>query len=152
MSDTDNQLIDSIAAGVVKAIPEAIIFADLKGAVRYWNRGAAEIFGFTADEAMGQSLDLIIPERMRQAHWDGYYKAIELGDTYSGRGSRVTRSLHKEEGRSLYVDMSFAIVKDNDGKVIGSLAVARDATERFTAEKEMRKQIAALSVTGEKKA
>ncbi len=145
MSDRENQLIDLIAAGVVKAIPEAIIFADLGGKVRYWNQGSEDLFGFTAREALGQSLDLIIPERMRQAHWDGYNKAIEHGDTYSGRGSRVTRSLHKEEGRTLYVDMSFAIVKDNEGKVIGSLAVARDATERFTAEKEMRKQIAALS-------
>ena len=151
MSDTDNQVSDAVAAAMVKAVPEAIIFADLKGLVRYWNRGAEEIFGFTAQEAMGQSLDLIIPERMRQAHWDGYYKAIEYGDTYSGRGSRVTRSLHKEEGRSLYVDMSFAIVKDHEGKVIGSLAVARDATERFTAEKEMRKQIAALSANAEGK-
>lgn len=144
MSD-QNALLESIAAGLVRAVPEAMIFADLQGLVRYWNRGAEEIFGFTAEEVMGQSLDIIIPERMRQAHWDGYNKAIALGDTYSGRGSRVTRSLHKEEGRSLYVDMSFAIVKDNSGKVVGSLAVARDATERFTAEKEMRKQLAALA-------
>lgn len=150
MSDTDNQLPDSLAAGIVRAIPEAVIFADIKGLVRYWNRGAEEIFGFTAQEAMGQSLDMIIPERMRQAHWDGYYKAIELGDTYSGRGSRITRSLHKED-KPLYVDMSFAIVKDHGGQVIGSLAVARDATERFTAEKEMRKQIAALSTGAENK-
>lgn len=150
MSDSDNPLPDAIAAGIVRAIPEAIIFADLKGLVRYWNRGAEEIFGFTAQEAIGQSLDMIIPERMRQPHWDGYYKAIELGDTYSGRGSRITRSLHKED-KQLYVDMSFAIVKDNAGQVIGSLAVARDATERFTAEKEMRKQIAALSANAENK-
>lgn len=149
MSDSQNQLLDTLASGIVKAIPEAIIYADLEGRVRYWNRGAEEIFGFSADEAMGQSLDLIIPERMRQAHWDGYNKALKLGDTYSGRGSRVTRGLHKEEGRPLYVDMSFAIVKDNSGQVVGSLAVARDATERFTAEKEMRKQIAALSANKE---
>lgn len=151
MSDTDNQVPDSLAAGIVRAIPEAIVFADLKGLVRYWNRGAEEIFGFSAQEAMGQSLDLIIPERMRQSHWEGYYKALELGDTYSGRGSRITRGLHKED-KPLYVDMSFAIVKDNAGQVIGSLAVARDATERFTAEKEMRKQMAALSANAENKA
>jgi PAS domain S-box-containing protein len=150
MSEPDKQLSDAIAAGIVRAIPEAIIFADLKGLVCYWNRGAEEIFGFTAQEAVGQSLDIIIPERMRQPHWDGYYKAIELGDTYSGRGSRVTRSLHKED-RPLYVDMSFAIVKDNAGQVVGSLAVARDATERFMAEKEMRKQIASLSAGADNK-
>lgn len=151
MPDNETQLIDSIAAGVVKAIPEAVIFADLEGKVRYWNQGAQEIFGFSAHEAMGQSLDLIIPERMRQPHWEGYHRAIEEGDTFSGRGSRITRSLHKED-KPLYVDMSFAIVKDNAGKVIGSLAVARDATERFTAEKEMRKQIAALSTNAGGKA
>lgn len=149
MSD-QNALLETIASGLVKAVPEAMIFADLQGMVRYWNRGAEEIFGFTADDVLGKSLDVIIPERMRQAHWDGYNKALALGDTYSGRGSRVTRSLHKEEGRSLYVDMSFAIVKDNAGTVIGSLAVARDATERFTAEKEMRKQLAALSANTDK--
>lgn len=151
MSENQDQVIDSIAAGLVKAIPEAIIFADLKGLVRYWNQGAEEIFGFSSQDALGQSLDLIIPERMRQAHWDGYNRALQLGDTYSGRGSRVTRSLHKED-RPLYVDMSFAIVKDKAGQVIGSLAVARDATERFTAEKEIRKQLAALSTNNEKKA
>ena len=145
MSHAENQLIESISANIVRAIPEALIYADLQGIIRIWNQGAETIFGFTAEEAVGQSLDLIIPERLRQAHWDGYNKAIAHGDTLSSKGSRMTKSLHKNEQQQLYVDMSFAMVKNDVGQVIGSLAIARDATEKFMAEKNLRKQIAELS-------
>jgi len=144
MSNTVTTTTPSLCADLLQSMPEAMIFADLDGIIRLWNPGAENVFGFSAGEAIGQSLDLIIPERMRQAHWDGFNQAIERGGVKPGRTSMITRSLHKS-GESIYVDMSFAMVKDVAGKMTGSLAVARDATKRFTEEKALRKQLAELS-------
>lgn len=144
MSQVTDLTLEQISEDILRAMSEGMIFADLEGIIRIWNSGAEAIFGFTADEAVGQSLDIIIPERLRQAHWDGYRKAIAHGDTYSGKGSRVTRSLHKTD-QQLYVDMSFAMVKNKSGELLGSMAVARNATARFLEEKNLRKQIADLT-------
>lgn len=125
-------------------MPEAVIFCDLEGVVRVWNGGAEKVFGWTAEEAIGQSLDMIIPERMRKAHWDGFNQAIARGGVKPGRTSMITRSLHKTE-ESIYIDMSFEMVRNEAGDMLGSLAVVRDATKRFTEEKALRKQLAELT-------
>jgi hypothetical protein len=93
---------------------------------------------------VGQSLDLIIPERMRKAHWDGFDQAIARGGVKPGRAAMMTRSLHKAK-ESIYVEMSFSMVSDAAGALIGSLAVAREATVRFTEEKALRKQLSELT-------
>lgn len=144
MSNTENTAADTLPGDILRSMPEALIYADLEGVIRRWNPGAETVFGFTAAEALGQNLDLIIPERMRKAHWDGFNKAIVRGGTLPGRTSMITRSLHKS-GEQIYVDMSFAMVKDESGKMLGSMAVARDATKRFLEEKSMRKQLAELA-------
>jgi PAS domain S-box-containing protein len=132
---------DHLSSDILRSMPEALIFSDLEGIIQQWNPGAQTVFGFSATEAIGQSLDLIIPERMRKAHWDGFNKAIARSGTLPGRASMITRALHKS-GESIYVDMSFAMVKDASGQLLGSLAVARDATARFTEEKNLRRQLA----------
>ncbi len=134
----------STAAHILRSMPEALIFSDLQGVIQVWNGGAEKVFGWTAAEAVGQSLDLIIPERMRKAHWEGFDQAIARGGVKPGRTSMITRSLHKTE-EFIYVDMSFEIVRDESGQMIGSLAVARDATQRFNDEKALRKQLAELT-------
>lgn len=144
MSNSENFNLETVSADILRSMPEALIFADLAGIIHVWNQGAENVFGFTASEAMGQSLDLIIPERMRKAHWDGYNMAIERGGVKPGRTSMITRSLHKS-GESIYVDMSFAMVKNPEGKMLGSMAVARDATARFQEEKNLRRQLAELT-------
>jgi PAS domain S-box-containing protein len=96
---------------------------------------------------IGQSLNLIVPERLRPAHWKAFHQAIEAGRTRLGRRALVTRSVHKS-GASLYVDLSFAIVRDAAGEVAGSVAVARDATERYTSETTMKKRLAELEKRG----
>jgi PAS domain S-box-containing protein len=133
-----------IYENIANSMPEALIVADLQGIIRIWNHGSENVFGFSAAEAIGQSLDLIIPERMRKAHWDGFNKAIERGDVLPGRTSMITRSAHKS-GEQIYVDMSFAMVKNRAGELVGSMAVARDATKRFLEEKNMRKQLTELT-------
>ncbi len=122
---------------------DAIIFADREGVIRLWNPAAEAVFGYAADEAIGQSLDLIIPERLREPHWKAFHQAIEAGRTKLGRKALVTRSGHKS-GQKLYVDLSFAIVKDDAGEVAGSVAVARDATERYASEVALKQRITEL--------
>jgi PAS domain S-box-containing protein len=105
------------------------------------------LFGYGADEAVGRSLDLIIPERLRPAHWEGFDQAIARGSTAHGRASIITRGLHSS-GRQLYVDMSFAVVSNEAGEVVGAAAVARDATQRHLEEKEQRRRLAELQAQG----
>jgi PAS domain S-box-containing protein len=135
----------ALAQPLLAGIPEALIFCDLQGTIRYWNAGAEQVFGWRADEALGQNLDLIIPERMRAAHWAGFEQAIARGGVKPGRSAMMTKALHKEK-EAIYVEMSFNLVRDEEGKaLIGSLAVAREATARFTEEKALRKQLAELT-------
>lgn len=119
---------------VLAQLPDAVIFADTSGTIRMWNRAAEVIFGFTASEANGASLDMIIPERLRAAHWRGFDAAIETGTlSLSGRAT-LTRALHRS-GRRVYVEISFGLVKDDQsGSVLGAVAVARDVTARIAAE------------------
>ena len=135
---------DTLAPHILRSMPEAVIFCDLEGIIRVWNGGAEKVFGWSAAEAVGQSLDLIIPERMRKAHWDGFNQAIARGGVKPGRTSMITRSLHKS-AEFIYVDMSFEMVRDEAGKMLGSMAVARDATKRFNDEKALRQQLAELT-------
>jgi len=112
--------------------PEAVIFADREGVIRYWGGAAESVFGHSAADALGASLDLIIPERFRRAHWDAYDKAIESGLTkYDGR-VLTTRSMRKDGGK-LYVELSFLLVKDARAAVLGALATGRDCTARHLA-------------------
>ena len=140
----ESNTMPTLSDAILRSMPEALIFADLDGIIRLWNPGAETVFGFAASEALGQSLDLIIPEKLRKAHWDGFNKAIARGDTLPGRSSAITRSLHKS-GEQIYVDMSFAMVKNQAGQMLGSMAVAREATKRFLEEKNMRRQLAELT-------
>ena len=84
---------DTLCGDIVSRMQEAVIFADLDGIIRFWNPASAAVFGFSAAEAVGQSVDIVVPEKMRRAHWEGYNKAIAHGDTFSGRGARITRAL-----------------------------------------------------------
>jgi PAS domain S-box-containing protein len=127
-----NAVAPELVNAIVGQCPDAMIFADREGVIRLWNRAAEALFGYSAAEALGASLDLIIPERLRAAHWAGYRRAISTGGTKYGNQVLTTRSARKDGG-TLYVELSFALVKDADGKVTGALATARDGTERYLA-------------------
>ena len=130
-----------LAERVLACMMEAVIHADRQGLIALWNPAAETMFGFSAAEAIGQSLDIIIPERLREAHWRGFHAAIASGRTRLNGRPTVTRALHKS-GATLYVEMSFAMVCATSGEVIGSVAVARDATERVQREKAARSAVA----------
>jgi PAS domain S-box-containing protein len=128
-----------LAQAILAQAADAVIFADTGGVIRIWNAAAVRIFGFTAEEAVGKSLDLIIPDHLRQAHWKGFRRAMQSGTTRLGGRPILTRGLHRS-GRRLYVEMSFAVVRAPSGLVAGSVAVARDATERHEKERTRRQQ------------
>ena len=126
-----------LAALVHDQAPDPVIFAGTDGVIQLWNRAATTLFGHTSEQAIGQSLDIIIPERFREAHWRGFERALAHGATkYSGR-ALPTRS-ERKDGTTIYVELTFAIVKDASGRVIGALAHARDITERFLRERAQR--------------
>ena len=113
---------------ILDQAPDGMIFADPGGIIRLWNQGAQNIFGYTSAEVLGKSLDIIIPERFRSAHWKGFYKAMETAHTIHAGLILRTRSVHKD-GNKLYVDLTFGIVKNAAGAIRGSVAIARKATE-----------------------
>ena len=128
---------DELSTLIVDQAPDAMIFAGPDGAIRLWNRAATTLFGYSSGEAVGQSLDLIIPERFRESHWRGFERALAEGATkYSGR-ALPTRSARKD-GTTIYVELTFAILKNASGAAVGALAHARDITERFLRERAQR--------------
>ena len=114
-----------LAERVLDQVADAVICANPSGAIIRWNPTCVALFGYSAEEALGQSVDLIIPEHLRVAHWKGFDAAMTSGVLKLQGRPTLTRALHKS-GRRLYVEMSFAIVKgDTESEVLGSVAVAR---------------------------
>jgi PAS domain S-box-containing protein len=128
---------------IVAQMPEAVILADRNGRIRLWNRGAEVMFGHPAAEVMGKNLDIIIPDDLRQRHWEGYHRAMSAGHTRMGDRALPTRAVRKD-GQKIYVELSFAIVQGETGETIGALAVGRNITERYTRDKAMRRRLATL--------
>jgi PAS domain S-box-containing protein len=125
---------DALDALILGQAAEAVIYANRQGVIERWNAAAVAMFGYSATEALGQNLDMIIPEHLRKAHWRGFDAAMANGKTRLGGRPTLTRGLHKS-GQKLYVEMSFALVVDAADKALGSVAVARDVTERVEREK-----------------
>lgn len=128
---------------ILEQMADALIYADSGGVIREWNAAATALFGWPAEQALGQSLDLIIPDNLRAAHWSGFDLALAQGKTRLHGRPTVTRA-QTADGRTIYVEMSFALVTDAGGTAIGSVAVARDATQRRQEEKELRARLAVL--------
>lgn len=120
---------------ILEQVPEAIVFANTEGQITLWNQGAEDIFGFSKAEALGQTLDLIIPERFRKAHWTGFHEAMKSGHVRHLKEVRITRALHKTKDK-LYVSLSFQVIHDDDGKILGAVGVARDTTDYYLQQKE----------------
>ncbi len=135
----------SLHRAIIEQTQDAVIFADREGVIRLWNRGAEIIFGFAAKEAIGQGLDLIVPEKLRRAHNEGFRRAMESGQVRHDGRVLTTRSQHKY-GSRLYVDLSFGLVKDEAGRVTGAFATGRDATARYL--EEQARRLAAESQPG----
>lgn len=130
------------ASELVEQSPDAVIFANTEGVITVWNAAAERVFGHSAEKAIGQNLDLIIPEQFRDAHWKGFDRALGDGVTKFVGQVLPTRAL-RADGETIYVELGFAIIKAG-GVVVGAVATARDITERFNRDRDMRRKIREL--------
>jgi PAS domain S-box-containing protein len=128
---------------LVEAVGDAIVISDARGAITLWNPAAERMFGFTQGEALGQSLDLIIPERQRQRHWDGYQKTMDTGITRYGNDVLRVPAVHKD-GHALSIAFTVALLHTADNKVAAIVAVIRDESSRFAEDRALRKRLAEL--------
>ncbi|MCW5771064.1 MAG: PAS domain S-box protein [Rhodospirillaceae bacterium] len=133
----------ALGRAVLHDIPDAVVYADRAGTIRYWNGGAARIFGYTAEEALGRSLDLIIPDRLRQRHWDGYRHVMETGRSRYGAGDLLAVPATTKSGATISIQFTVAAVRDADGAVAGIVAVMRDVTASFAELRRLRAEAAA---------
>jgi PAS domain S-box-containing protein len=129
---------------IVEDAPDAIIFADRDGVIRLWNAGAQAVFGYQTEEALGQTLDLIIPERLRERHWEGYRRVMATGVTRYGRGQLLAVPAVGKGGGRISVEFSIVMLRDAIGDPVGIAAVLRDVTQRWQEQQRLRKRLAAL--------
>jgi PAS domain S-box-containing protein len=128
---------------IVDTAGDAVIFADRDGIIRLWNRAAEGIFGYTEAEAVGRSLDLIIPEQQRERHWKGYGKVMLDGMTKYGSETLSVPAVTKD-GERISIEFTINLLRDDSGKVVGPVAVVRDVTARWIREKELHRRLAFL--------
>jgi len=128
---------------LIACAPDAIIFADCAGVIRLWNQGAEGLFGYGTEEAVGHTLDLIVPEPYRPAHWAGFWRAVQQGRFVKDDVLLTSRAL-KKDGSSIAVELSAAIIWSPSGQVIGIMAIGRDVSARRAREQAQRERIASL--------
>lgn len=131
------------SAKLLESIGDAVIVVDTRGHIIYWNPAATKILGFTGQEALGRTLDLIIPDRLRHRHNVGFAKSMETGTTRYGNDLLKVPAAHKD-GKTLSIAFTVAMLFDQDGHVSGVAALIRDETQRFQEERELRRKLAEL--------
>ena len=134
--------IDRFCLTLIREAPDAIIFADAESVIRFWNRGAERIFGFTEPEALGQSLDIIIPDNLRVRHWEGFSATMRSGSTRFGSGEMLAVPALRKDGRRISIEFTILPFRDKHARIIGIAAMLRDVTERFEEIRTLRRQLA----------
>ena len=130
---------------LVQAMGDAVVISDAHGAITLWNPACERMFGFTEAEALGQSLDLIIPQRQQARHWEGYEKTMATGITRYGNDTLRVPAMHKD-GHTLSIAFTVALLHAPDGKVKGIAAVVRDESKRFAEDRNLRKRLTELEM------
>jgi len=128
---------------IVEDSPIAILFADRDGKIRFWNAGAEALFGYPAQEALGQSLDLIVPERQRARHWEGWDRVMASGVTKYGRDALAVPAV-KKDGSRVSIEFNIVLLRAPDGELAGAAALVQDVTARWQKQKEMNARLAEL--------
>ncbi|MFG1377705.1 PAS domain-containing protein [Xanthobacter autotrophicus] len=130
-------------AQLLDAVADALVVCDEAGAIVLWNPAAERMFGFAPAEALGQSLDIIIPDRQRKRHWDGYFETMRTGLTRYGTSLLRVPAVHKD-GHALSIAFTVALVFSGDGKATHVASIIRDETERWKEERNLQKRVAEL--------
>ena len=140
---------DTVAQAVLSTNSDAIIAADKEGIIRFWNPGAERIFGYASGAAIGQSLDIIIPERLRKRHWDGYHQVIESGQSHYGQGDILAVPGIKKDGSGVSIEFTIVPLRNGTGDITGLVAIMRDVTKRFEEVRALKRKLAdAARATG----
>jgi PAS domain S-box-containing protein len=135
--------LEHFAERLVSGMSEAVVYADADGVIRLWNRGAVRVFGFTETEALGRSLDIIIPEGLRPRHWDGYRVTMQTGQSHYEDGQLLSVPALRKDGVRISVEFTIVPFTDDSGRMTGIAAIMRDATARFEELRALRKEVAA---------
>jgi PAS domain S-box-containing protein len=126
--------------------PDAIVYADAHGLIQFWNRSAERIFGFSEAEALGKTLDIIIPESLRSRHWQGYRATMQTGNTRYGVGETLAVPAMRKNGQRISIEFTILPFRDDAGKMVGIAAILRDVTVRFEETRALRRQLAGRSI------
>ncbi len=140
--------VDRFCRTLAEAAADAIVYADAEGEIAFWNKGAERIFGFSQAEAVGKSLDLIIPDNLRQRHWAGYDQTMKSGKTRYGAGDVLAVPALRKDGTRISVEFTIMPFRDDSGRMIGIAAILRDVTKRFEEMKALRRQLAVRPGSG----
>ena len=133
---------DRFCHTLAREAPDAVIYADGKGMIRFWNAGAERIFGFGEAEAVGKSLDIIIPEGLRARHWAGFDTTMRTGQTRYGAGDILAVPALRKDGRRISIEFTVLPFHDAAGQMVGIAAILRDVTKRFEEMRALRRQLA----------
>jgi PAS domain S-box-containing protein len=134
---------DELARRLLAGMPDGLVVSDADGIIRFWNAGAERIFGFSAGEAIGQSLDIITPEPLRVRHWAGYHETMRTGRTKYGAGDLLSVPAIRKDGRRISIQFSIVPIAGPDGTLQGIAAIMRDVTADFEERKALRRELGA---------
>lgn len=137
-----NPDVDRFYRTLAREAPDAIVYADAAGLIEFWNRGAERIFGFSEAEAVGKSLDIIIPENLQKRHWDGFGETVRTGKTRYGSGDVLAVPALRKGGARISIEFTILPFSDQAGRMLGIAAILRDVTKRFEEMKALRKEAA----------
>ena len=143
--DSMADLPQGFATDLLAGMPDAVIYADAEGKIRYWNAAAVRVFGFSAQMALGASLDLITPEGLRARHWHGYHETMRTGITSYGDGQLLAVPAMRADGTRISIEFTIRPFTDAGGRMIGVAAIMRDVTARFEELRALRRQIASTA-------
>jgi PAS domain S-box-containing protein len=142
------EIIRQLAEAVLATSADAILATDREGIIRFWNPGAIRIFGFADEEAVGASLDLIIPERLRGRHWEGYRRVVASGATRYGAGDVLAVPALTKDGHQISVEFTIVLLRGADRQISGMAAILRDVTARFEETRRLKRQLAERGRSG----
>jgi PAS domain S-box-containing protein len=134
---------DWLCRRIVEESPMAVLYGDREGRIRFWNAAAEAIFGYKADEVLGQSMDLIIPERQRPRHWEGWDRVMATGVTRYGHDVLAVPA-QKKDGTRISVEFYILLLRAPTGEILGAAAILQDVTARWQQQKELKARLAAL--------
>lgn len=144
-TDKQEPSLETLSVRIVADSPDAILYSDREGVIRLWNQGCERVFGFTAAEAVGQSLEIIIPENLRERHDRGHAETMRTGKTKYGSGDLLSVPALRKDGTRISVEFSIIPFKNDTGDMIGMAAIMRDVTKRFEELKALRKKTAGIA-------